>query len=307
MRRLIIALAGLFALAPVALATQLSLTGAGPSSVGPASYPLDGISNVTLALSFRQLRSAYTGNCVRLRRASDSTEQTFSLSGGLCDPSGIATFCASTSCSVVTWYDQSGNGNDFTQGTSANQPAYVASGIGSVPSLQYDGSNDTIEKASTNLLTLFSTNQGTWFVVQQQDGSQTNNTTLFCDPAGATFRVHATYSNTLYFDFASTGGTGRISAAQPTGWDGSNRIVEGYRATGGTQELLENGNSLVSASRSATLGSDTAVFIIGNDASGDYLKGYIAEIVLMQTDIGSSERSSVRVNQGSYYGITVTP
>jgi hypothetical protein len=52
---------------------------------------------------------------------------------------------------VHTWYDQSSNGNDATQGTAANQPAIVTNG-GLESGLSFDGTNDFLQ-TSTQVLT----------------------------------------------------------------------------------------------------------------------------------------------------------
>lgn len=46
--------------------------------------------------------------------------------------------------SVASWADLSGNGSNFTQGASIRQPIYNTSGIGSRPSLTFDGVNDVM-------------------------------------------------------------------------------------------------------------------------------------------------------------------
>lgn len=81
------------------------------------------------ALGFYKLRNAYGGDCIQVRRESDSATQDigFTLTGEL-DTAAIATFCGSSQGRLAIWYDQSGNGFDFnaTQnsqaGTTANQP-----------------------------------------------------------------------------------------------------------------------------------------------------------------------------------------
>jgi len=55
---------------------------------------------------------------------------------------------------VVTWYDQSTNGNYATQGAGANQPKIVSSGAvitegtSAKPAIEFDGSNDRLEVGS---------------------------------------------------------------------------------------------------------------------------------------------------------------
>jgi hypothetical protein len=43
---------------------------------------------------------------------------------------------------VPTWSDISGNGNDFTQGTSANQPTYQTNVLNGYPVVRFDATND---------------------------------------------------------------------------------------------------------------------------------------------------------------------
>ncbi|MCB2194935.1 MAG: hypothetical protein KQH79_03700 [Bacteroidetes bacterium] len=46
---------------------------------------------------------------------------------------------------VTLWNDISGNNRDFAQGTVGNQPAYVSSGINSIPTVSFDGTDDFLE------------------------------------------------------------------------------------------------------------------------------------------------------------------
>lgn len=85
--------------------------------------------NAVAALGFKKLRNAYGGDCIQVRRESDSATQDigFTITGEL-DTAAIASFCGSSQGRLAIWYDQSGNGFDFnaTQnsqgGTTANQP-----------------------------------------------------------------------------------------------------------------------------------------------------------------------------------------
>ena len=117
---------------------------------------LDIVPGAAVALSAaRLLRSDYTGDAIRVRRASDNTEQDIGFDGdGLLDESALATFCAGTDGFIRTWYDQSGNGNDATQAATASQPKVYDSVTGvdlenAKPSLAFDGVNDVLIAASS--------------------------------------------------------------------------------------------------------------------------------------------------------------
>lgn len=87
----------------------------------PVRYPLDIYDDAEVAVSFRRLRSDYTGNVVRLKRSFDSTEQDFTFASGsdYIDNAAASAFCSAGggSCIITIWYDQSGNGNNLSQGT----------------------------------------------------------------------------------------------------------------------------------------------------------------------------------------------
>lgn len=83
---------------------------------------LDTYTTASAAYSTRRLSSTYTGSLLRVRRA-DGTEQDFGYDAdGHLDKSAIITFANSTACTVATWYDQSGNGNNLTNTNVSAQP-----------------------------------------------------------------------------------------------------------------------------------------------------------------------------------------
>jgi hypothetical protein len=97
----------------------------------------------------------YTGSCIRVRRSSDNVEQDFGFNAtqGL-DTSGLLSFCGAGDGFIRTWYDQSGNGRDFVQGTTANQPRIVnagalETGLNGLPAIYFDGTNDSLRTTVT--------------------------------------------------------------------------------------------------------------------------------------------------------------
>lgn len=99
---------------------------------------LDVFLGATAAFSLRSLRGATVNTAVvRVRRSSDNQEQDFTAAQ--ITDNTLSTFCGAGNGSVVTWYDQSGNGNNATQGTTSEQPRIVTSG-----EVETDGGKPTI-------------------------------------------------------------------------------------------------------------------------------------------------------------------
>jgi hypothetical protein len=117
--------------------------------VSQTAYLLDQSygSGAEAAYSTRQLRNAAT-DCMVIRRASDSTTTTIGFDGsGNIDESAITTFCTGTTCTVVTWKDQSGNGNDATAAAPANEPTIYTGGA-----LVKEGGKVAVETTGTQKL-----------------------------------------------------------------------------------------------------------------------------------------------------------
>ena len=87
------------------------------------TLPLDIYTDAAAAYSLRKLRTAYTGNCIRVRRSNDNTELDIGFdASGVVDTNAIRNFAGDNRADVVTWYDQSGNARNMSQSTAANQP-----------------------------------------------------------------------------------------------------------------------------------------------------------------------------------------
>jgi PKD repeat protein len=113
--------------------------------------------NAAAAYSLRKLRSAYTGDCIRVRRSSDNTEQNIGFVGDVLDTTALISFVGAGNGFVTTWYDQSGSGYNATQSTAANQPQIVASGAlitdNGKPTIDYYNTTCRLQATATSLLT----------------------------------------------------------------------------------------------------------------------------------------------------------
>jgi hypothetical protein len=103
---------------------------------------LDQYGGAAAAYSLRNLSIYNTSPVVRVRRSSDNTEQDFTATQ-VTDGS-LATFCGAGNGFVRTWYDQSGNGYNVTQASTAAQPLYVALAANNKPTIRFDGSDDLL-------------------------------------------------------------------------------------------------------------------------------------------------------------------
>jgi hypothetical protein len=117
---------------------------------------LDTYTGAAAAYSVRKLDKDYTGSCMRVREDSGDTETDIGFdSNGDLDTSAIATHCGSANGYVVTWYDQSGNSNNATQGTSGSQPQ-IYNGTAVItengkPAVSFDGTNDEFDISYSGL------------------------------------------------------------------------------------------------------------------------------------------------------------
>jgi hypothetical protein len=120
--------------------------------VGGAAFAgaFDAIANLVHVYCIaRRWLTSYTGNLVRLRRASDNAELDFGYDvDGNLDTAAIATWAGGDSF-IVTIYDQV-SGDDVGQGTAGNQPLFVASGQNGHAIGRYNGTSHRLQGAFTN-------------------------------------------------------------------------------------------------------------------------------------------------------------
>ncbi len=138
---------------------------------------LDSFTGAAAAYSLRALTDG-NPTVVRVRRSSDDAEANFTAqdvaSGALLTWVGTT---ASDDGHVVTWFDQSGNGNDATQATAANQPLIVNAGNLVVENgraaIDFDGSNDVLAGGTSEILN--TSNPFAVFTILKESTTRTNN------------------------------------------------------------------------------------------------------------------------------------
>ena len=244
---------------------------------------LDTYSGAAAAYSLRLLDSTYTGDAIRVRRASDNTEQDIGFVDNELDTSALATFCAGTDGFVKTWYDQSGGGYDLVQATTSAQPQIVASG-----SVITDNGKPCVDYVSNDWLE------------SSNFASQINAPNFFS--AVVTFD---TTSNMYFIDSDSPGrsATGIVSG----NW--SIRGLNGGAASTGrhlvsVSQEAANAYMYVDTVQKISSGTSDLVthtnVLVGDDIL--YLNGKVQELILWDSD-QSSNRSGIETAINDHYTI----
>lgn len=111
--------------------------------------------------STRLVDTNYKGPLIKVRRSSDNATLDiypliqFNLQDSTIDEATLLSFVGAGSGFIDTWYDQSGNGRNAVQATTANQPRIVNSGtidrINTRPTIFFDGVNDNLSISATNI------------------------------------------------------------------------------------------------------------------------------------------------------------
>jgi len=255
---------------------------------------LDTYSGAAAAYSLRLLDSTYTGDAIRVRRASDNAEQDIGFTDNELDTSALATFCAGTDGFVKTWYDQSGNGNHATQTTASAQPKIYDASTGVItqngkPAAYWDGSNDYLQTTYDNA------NDYTAFWVQVSL-SGVRGQVIGRGTSGARHVVGWSTSNSV---FHYRGGAADIQAS------GAAAQYIGYALSKPSSADCRIGYNGTTGGTSALIGTDQLVdMVIGAERSSftNYGNSHIQEVILYPSD-QSANRSGIETNINTAFSI----
>lgn len=255
------------------------------------SAVLDNIlSPVEAAFGMRLLRARYTGPAIRVRVGVTEQDIFFDANGNL-DTVTLKSFAGSSSAFVVTWYDQSGNGRNFTQSNTARQPRIVNAGVietkSGTPAIRHLASGQHFLTLSP--FTLSSSNPWTVNVVQSLDG-------------GSSQRMLNGVSNNWILGFHG----GNEQAAHFTSWPNPNPTVSAtttnqiYTAISyvSAAHAFRNGNVFVTnAPAVAPNGLNTASYA----GQFEFSNGTTQEVIAYGTALSTSERQIIELSQTNYY------
>lgn len=265
--------------------------------VSACSYLLDQYSGAAAAYSLRKLDCDYAGSAIRVRRSSDNTEQDIGFVNGNLDTAALKTFVGTGGTDdgfVVTWYDQSSNGNNATQSTSANQPLIMDNGVvirqGTYPTIKYDGSNDYLSFSNIS-------SNGDWsiFAVTKRTSAGVINNVVASTGTGPNI---SQYSDNNFYIQRTTSGTDYYRAAADATADFS--LLNGYNISN-VLSAFKNGTAYTLSSELTFAGTSENWNTISR-YNTTYSNSTISEVLIWTSD-QSSNRTGLQNNINTYYSI----
>jgi hypothetical protein len=279
---------------------------------------LDDYPNSAAAYSLRKLRTAYSGNAIRVRRSNDNTEQDIGFTaGGDLDTASLKTFVSANSGFVTTWYDQSTNADNVRNTTAANQPRIVNAGtverIAGEPSIFFDGSNDRLSVTTTNtLLSKFNGEDkpvSNFAVINKTNTNTIGTIFAFGSNVNQNPLIRGVFTNTATVQFqirddAAAGGL--ISITSTNTYSANTNYIYSVFQSGTNVNFYVNTTDYTPVTNTTNVGALTSTaFSIGTLSRGslqDFFGGYISENIIYDSS-QSSNRTGIITNINSYYGI----
>ena len=207
------------------------------------------------------------------------------------DADDNTTLTVDSSNKISKWADKSTNDNNATQSTSSKQPTLTANGLNGKPYVTFDGSNDSLAATGLNISQSYS-----FFIAAKRDSGSSTKQYLF-DGIGSNRsllslnkdgRVQMCAGDWTNSTFNTPTGSFVISAI----FDSSSSRL----ALNGT-----NQSSLSTGSTNLTNG----IRIGGNyDDATDYLKGSIAEFLILDETASSQTQSKIEGYLAHKWGLS---
>jgi hypothetical protein len=261
--------------------------------VAPADYG----AGAAAAYSLRYVSDSYTADVVRVRRSVDNAEADFNPTE-ITDGTLLAWVgnTASDNGYVTTWYDQSGNSNDATQGTAASQPKIVDAGVlveeNGKPAVDFDGVDDVF-----NMDVNINNNYSVFFALNSP--TNTTNYILGGNLTGSSPAIIHGYTGTKIEHFTPTGDREDFNTSTVS----NSQQLLNVNITNGSS-LTTYANNILGASITPITDYSTAKLLrIGNSTTGSNYSNFKAKELIIYNSDQSSNRGNIEANVNDYYSI----
>lgn len=222
---------------------------------------------------------------------------------------------ASNGNAVQLWQDQSGNGNDLEQPTTASQPSYLSDFVNGYPALQFDGVADWIGDTIDN--DLLDSNLTAFVVSRFGHLNQPSNDYDFLLCVGGGYvgldknfsisRMAANYGGgsgaDRYYNFNGAG----IKVDQVIPGQTWTLFSENFFLNAPRHKNWFNGTAKSVPGNQNTLKAE-GIFEIGRytSANAHHFKGEVAELILFEASLNTVQRILVENYLASKYGLTIS-
>lgn len=196
---------------------------------------------------------------------------------------------------VSTWADASGQANDATQGTSGNRPTYQTAEINSLPVVRFT-TDDFLAGSISGI-----GNDASFFVVEKIS-SGTNNALVDLSDSSSTNRCFNFFQESSLMKFRAGGGGNETTFSYS---NNSWHVLDAIQATA-ARSLFLDGSVQDTNGSTQNPAAAPSNYRVGALFGGFYsLDGDIAEIIIYDSSLGTTDRDAVEAYLGTKYGITV--
>jgi hypothetical protein len=275
-------------------------------------------SSAVAAYSLRNLNLSLS-NVVKVRRSNDNVESDFTANE-ITNGTLAAWVGAGNNGHVVTWYDQTGNGQNLTQSVAANQPIIVSNGSvvqgNSKPSIDFSSTSHLLATNLTGLTTYTALDY--WCYCIPVLAAAANTSTISIGRLSVEGNNNREYyfgcvatgnlSNETLSNYVSTNTIGRLGANSTYYTRTANfpslfniqAYTTGFKEFVNGQEITLNLNAGVNVNQDLTpaIVCDTNLF----ELVGEQGAHKTSEVIVFDTQ-QASNRSSIEASINNYYNI----
>ena len=255
-------------------------------SVAPLNpYPATGLKALYATRQFGSVTK-----CVRIRRASDNTQQDIGFATGNFDIASYNSFIAGTQGFVVTWYDQSGNGLDITQSNVNAQPSILLAN-GRVH-LTFEG--QILAAASSALA-----NADQTVGMIGWSGTGSGQQIPLADFGGTGWFLLANHGAPKNPGYYCDGNT--YTDATGANMMSASLMRWAVRRTGGVATVYLNGTAVKTSAAGATNAATGSTLTVGGYGTTPSWQGIISEVFVYSIAVSTTVLGQIDLSQNAYY------
>ena len=235
------------------------------------------------------------------------------ITGAIWDNSEPFTEPIDDGTAVRIWSDQSGNGYDATQSTTAARPTYITSGLNGLPVVRFDGTDDHLGFSGGALSLLKNVAGATIFVAVKYSATAVNAPSFFAsrNSSSTSVRILIRTSTAPKYNMQATrlDADTAINMNSVQATNTNSVVIQTAKADYQNQTLEQfiNGTldgSTTFATSGNTENADSLAIFLGR-VSSTYLTGDIAEIIVYNRALNTSELAQVHRYLARKWGIAL--